>query len=135
MANFIHCRYFFFSATCAGGADNPFSATIFIASLTGICTMPLDLSIHSSVLILLAQIGLRIGLMAGNTLQPRLRRHHSIILAKSLARGRRRRFGRSRKIQGKAEDINANERGSDDGESQGKQIPIDGAGLDVAFFE
>src|ERR1700694_1106522 len=67
---------------------------------------PFQLFIGFAVfLILLAQIGLRVGFMAGNTLQPRLRRHRSKILAKSLAGRRGRRIGRSRKIQGEAENI------------------------------
>jgi hypothetical protein len=41
-------RYFFFSTAGAGPAGKPFSAIIFIASLTGIWAMPLPLSIHSN---------------------------------------------------------------------------------------
>src|SRR5258708_7400872 len=74
---------------------------------------PLKLFIGLGVfLILPAQIGLRIGFMAGNTLQPRLRRQRSKILAKSLAGWRRSRIGRSRNIQGEAEAVNAHHQAS-----------------------
>jgi len=91
------------SSPAQGAADNPFSARIFIASLDGNPRDTAGLVDHSSFslasgvfLILLAEIGLRIGFMAGDTLQPRLGRQRSKILAKSLARRRRRRIGGSR---------------------------------------
>src|SRR6266478_6349722 len=84
---------------------------------------------------LVAQILLWIGLMAGNTLQPRFRRHGSKILAESLAGGRRRRIGGSGEIRGEAQNINANHQRSDHRQAESKKIAIDGLRLDVALFE
>src|SRR5260370_21163692 len=68
-----------------------------------------------------SQIGLRIGFMAGDTPQPRLRRPPSKILAQNLAGRRRRRIGRSRKIQSEAEDVNANQQSGYNRHAQGKK--------------
>src|SRR5260370_38830799 len=72
-----------------------------------------------------SQIGLRIGFMAGDTLQPRLRRESSKILARNPPGRRRVRIGRRRKIQTEAEDVNAKQQSGYKRPAAGERAPID----------
>src|SRR5260370_1609642 len=130
----LHCRHggrwqTFFSDDLHGVLDGNLRDTAALVDpfqpFTGLTVFP----------ILLAQIGLRIGFMAGDTLPPRLRRQRSKILAQNLAARRRRRIGRSRKIQSEAEDVNSNQQSGYKRHAQGKKVPIDRPGLDIACFE